>query len=91
MVEWLEKEWIGKCKGNVVKAAGVGTLSNHELEKSLICCNCVCMETLNFQERLISKDKQSWMYLYIKEFCIWYMLFYPLNNLRRKYLGKGIL
>lgn len=31
------------------------------------------------------------MYLYIKEFCIWSMLFYPLNNLRRKYLGKGIL
>lgn len=34
MLEWLEKEWIGKCKRNVVKAAGVGTLSNHKLEQS---------------------------------------------------------
>lgn len=36
MVEWLEKEWTGKCKGNVVKAAGVGTLSNHKLESDLL-------------------------------------------------------
>lgn len=31
------------------------------------------------------------MYVCIKEFCIWSMLFYPFNNLKRKYLGKGIL
>lgn len=45
MLELLEKEWIGKCKGSVVKAAGVGTLSLHKLEQSLICCNYVRMET----------------------------------------------
>lgn len=48
MLEWLEKGRIGKCNGNVVKAAGVGTLFNHVLEKSLICYNYICMETLNF-------------------------------------------
>lgn len=45
MLELLEKEWIWKCKGSVVKAAGVETLSLHKLEQSLICCNYVHMET----------------------------------------------
>lgn len=34
MLEWLEKEWIGKGEWNVVKAAGVRALSYHKLEQS---------------------------------------------------------
>lgn len=44
-LELLEKEWIGKCKRSVVKAAGEGTLALHKLEQSLICCNYVRVET----------------------------------------------
>lgn len=78
MLEWLGKEWTGRCKGRVAGAAGVGTLS-------LLRRLCGDSPLL---ERLISQDRQSWISLYIKELRVWCRLFDPLGNLRRKYLGK---
>lgn len=75
----------------MIRAAGVGTLSLHKLEWSLTLLQLRSHEDSYLYEKWISQDRQSWIYLYIKEPCVWYLLFYPLSNAKRKYLGKGAL
>lgn len=85
---FIEKGWIWWCKGSVLIAAGVRTLSLHKWEQRLISCHCVRMETHIYMRGWFHKISNHGFTCMSESLAVGTCYFVLLRTSKRKYLGN---